>query len=62
MLKPLLLLALYFLPTLAAPRGQRFEVFFTNLLLGWTVIGWVWALNMANEACIRRAAWRRGDC
>ncbi|MDT1995185.1 hypothetical protein CKN82_07010 [Carnobacterium divergens] len=39
----------YFLPTLIATRGYQnvFLVFMVNLLLGWTVIGWVVALILA---------------
>jgi hypothetical protein len=62
MLKPLLLLALYFLPTLRAPWGDRYIVFLANLLLGWTVLGWFWALHLANAARTRNAFWRRGGC
>ena len=42
-------LVLYFLPTLIALlRGsRRVPTFFINLLLGWTVIGWIVALVMA---------------
>ena len=41
---------LYFLPSLIArkkPNGR--SVFLVNLLLGWTLIGWVVALKMANN-------------
>ena len=60
--KVLLFAALYFLPSLLAPRGWRFLVFFTNLYFGWTVIGWFWALHTARIARARAAYWRRGGC
>lgn len=40
----LILLAIYFLPTIVAlNRGHRSAgaIFFLNLLLGWTLLGWV---------------------
>lgn len=43
-------LALYFLPTLvASARGhsQTVAIFVLNLLLGWTIIGWVGAIVWA---------------
>jgi hypothetical protein len=43
----ILLAVLHFVPTLIAlARGHHngFAIFLTNLLLGWTVIGWVVAL------------------
>ena len=43
----ILLAVLHFLPTLIAlARGHHngFAIFLTNLLLGWTVIGWIVAL------------------
>ena len=45
----ILLLGLYFLPTIiAAVRGRQLgSVGVINLLLGWTVIGWVIALAIA---------------
>lgn len=53
-----LLLALaHFLPTIIAlARGHHngFAIFLTNLLLGWTVIGWVIALIWACTASERR--------
>jgi hypothetical protein len=46
------LAALYFAPTFVAARHQhpnRIGIFLMNLLLGWTVIGWiaslVWAVS-----------------
>ena len=52
---------LHFLPTLIAIlRGHHnwFAIFLTNLLLGWTVIGWIIALIWsvtANERRVRAA-------
>jgi hypothetical protein len=43
----LLIIAMYFIPTVvAACRGKRntLAIFATNVLLGWTVIGWIAAL------------------
>ena len=47
---PLLLLTLYFLPTIiAAVRGKcsTQSILTLNLLLGWTVFGWAFALLCA---------------
>lgn len=46
-----LLIALYFLPTIIAARSRNdtLVVFFVNLLTGWTVIGWFFALILALE-------------
>ena len=48
----LLMLGMYFLPTIAAYRRRhhnREAIFLLNALLGWTVLGWiataVWALT-----------------
>lgn len=52
----ILLLVGHFIPTIIAlARGHHdgFAIFLTNLLLGWTVIGWVIALIWAVTA-IRR--------
>ena len=41
----------YFLPTIfavASKKKNASAIFFTNLLLGWTVIGWIIALIWAN--------------
>ena len=46
----LLLLLGYFLPTWSAPLGDRLIVFVVNLTLGWTVIGWAWALHLSTRA------------
>ena len=46
----LIVLALYFVPTFVAGNRQHANVsaiFFLNLLLGWTLIGWVGALVWA---------------
>ena len=45
----LILIAGYFLPTIAAHQRNRqpLTVFVINLLLGWTLIGWVAALAIA---------------
>lgn len=46
----LLYLAIYFLPTIVClirKSDSRGQIFFTNLLLGWTVIGWIIALIWA---------------
>jgi hypothetical protein len=48
---------LYFAPTLVAmARGHHnaFAIFLTNLLLGWSVIGWVIALIWSFTATGRR--------
>jgi hypothetical protein len=50
----LLLLALYFLPTLLARHKRNgVGIFALNLLFGWTVVGWlgalVWAVTGADE-------------
>ncbi|AZU04238.1 hypothetical protein X907_1707 [Glycocaulis alkaliphilus] len=53
-----LLLVGHFLPTIVAlARGHHngFAIFLTNLLLGWTVIGWVVALIWSTTAVQRRA-------
>ncbi|TRO94468.1 superinfection immunity protein [Glycocaulis profundi] len=55
----LLLVVLHFLPTIIAlARGHHdgFAIFLTNLLLGWTVLGWVIALIWSVTAVRRRAA------
>lgn len=43
----ILIFAFYFLPTLIAFLGQhknKLAIFLLNLLLGWTVLGWVVSL------------------
>ncbi len=47
----------YFLPTIIAlARGHHngFAIFLTNLLLGWTLIGWIIALIWSTTASERR--------
>ncbi|MGJ3232847.1 MAG: superinfection immunity protein [Oceanicaulis sp.] len=47
----------YFLPTviaLARSHHNGFAIFLTNLLLGWTLIGWVIALIWSVTASERR--------
>ncbi|TGY87446.1 superinfection immunity protein [Marinicauda algicola] len=57
----ILLALLHFLPTfIALLRGHHnaFAIFLTNLLLGWTVIGWIIALIWsvtASEPRVRTA-------
>ena len=46
----ILLLILYFIPSIVATAGDRKNVnaiFILNLLLGWTIIGWIVALVWA---------------
>jgi hypothetical protein len=46
----LVLLAVYFLPTMVARGNQKRNtgaVFLLNLLLGWTLLGWIAALIWA---------------
>lgn len=48
---------IYFLPTvIALLRGHHngFAIFLTNLLLGWTAIGWIVALIWSFTAIDRR--------
>ena len=55
----ILLVVFHFLPTMIALlRGHHngFAIFLTNLLLGWTVIGWIVALIWSCTAAERR--WR----
>lgn len=52
-----LLVLLHFLPTLIALlRGHHngFAIFLTNLLLGWTLIGWIVAFIWSFTASERR--------
>lgn len=52
-----LLLVGHFLPTIIAlARGHHdgFAIFLTNLLLGWTVIGWFVALIWSTTSIQRR--------
>lgn len=55
---------IYFLPTILAYRGYQnaFLVFLVNLLVGWTLIGWVIALILAfgtNTKKYEEAKYRR---
>ncbi|MCH8491335.1 MAG: superinfection immunity protein [Oceanicaulis sp.] len=53
----LALILVQFLPTIIAlARGHHngFAIFLTNLLLGWTVIGWIIALIWSVTAIERR--------
>ena len=47
-----ILTAGYMLPwAIAAVRDVRhWSVFWINLLLGWTIVGWIWALVMSLRA------------
>lgn len=50
---------LYFMPTvIALARGHHngFAIFLTNLLLGWTFIGWLVALIWSCTAIERRVS------
>lgn len=64
----LFLIACYFLPTfVAALRGKLGTggVFFVNLFLGWTVVGWfvsfIWACSGRTEADAKTEASRHAD-
>jgi hypothetical protein len=58
-------LVLYFVPTgvgLARRHHWMLRIFLVNLLLGWTVIGWVVAFHMACTSRVAtKALWRRTD-
>jgi hypothetical protein len=59
----LFLLGLYFLPAIVAlSRGhhQQTAIVVLNLLLGWTVIGWVGAMVWACTAVVEKAPQPRG--
>jgi DNA-directed RNA polymerase, subunit RPC10 (contains C4-type Zn-finger) len=50
----LLIIALYFIPTIAGIKTkQATAIFLLNLLLGWTIIGWIgaliWAFSLPEE-------------
>jgi uncharacterized membrane protein YqaE (UPF0057 family) len=54
-----LMVAVYFLPIIvASSRGhhQAFAIFMLNLLLGWTLLGWVAALIWSFTATARQIA------
>ncbi len=61
----LLLIALYFLPTLAAifnhgaGMGDKLAAFILNVMLGWTVVGWLFAYCYATSDHKGRARIRR---
>lgn len=58
MILTLSLFVAYFLPAfIAGFRGHRNDsaIFLTNLLLGWTIIGWIIALIWSVTANTRRA-------
>jgi hypothetical protein len=47
----------YFLPTMLGWKGERrWKVAAVNILLGWTMIGWVAAMVMAMRPPAERAA------
>ena len=57
----LFLLGLYFLPSLIAFLGKKsnfMAIFALNLLLGWTLVGWVvslvWSLSKDKEVIVVR--------
>ena len=55
----ILAVLVYFLPTvIALARGHHngFAIFLTNLLLGWTFIGWLVALIWSCTAIHRRVS------
>jgi threonine/homoserine/homoserine lactone efflux protein len=59
----LLVLFAYFLPTvMAEARGHQNSgmIFLANLLLGWTILGWIAALVWAATAVQTRRPGRRG--
>ncbi|WP_420432221.1 superinfection immunity protein [Hyphobacterium sp.] len=52
-------LLMMFLPTLIAlvrSHHNTFAIFLTNLLLGWTIIGWLIALIWSTTATARRVS------
>lgn len=65
-----LLYYLYFLPTVMAYRDGREKVnattiFFVNLIVGWTLIGWIacllWSISSSMADLHARAAWKSED-
>lgn len=50
------MLLVYFIPTGVTPPGRRGSVFLINLVVGWTLLGWVIALFMALRAREEAAA------
>jgi hypothetical protein len=43
----IVLLLMYFLPTILANKGRRMSVFVINFFFGWTILGWCIAMYMA---------------
>lgn len=63
-----LTLLLYFLPTLIAYHKEKINclaIFLVNLLLGWTVLGWigalVWSCTTSLGDLQARAYWRKTE-
>jgi hypothetical protein len=62
LLGALFIFGIYFIPSIIASVRQKAEggggIFFVNLLLGWTVVGWfiafIWACTGRTRADIRR--------
>lgn len=55
----LVIVALYFLPTLVAWRrghGSVLAIGLLNTLLGWTLLGWFWAMIWSLTGNVRAAA------
>lgn len=53
----ILMLAIYFFPTLLAARRSHnngLAIFLLNLLLGWSIIGWIFALIWAATSNTRK--------
>lgn len=55
-----MLVAVYFAPTLVAASGRRGSVFVVNLFFGWTLLGWVIAMVMAVRSRENAASKVRG--
>ena len=54
--------AVYFIPSILAAlfRDQDFwSVFAVNLLVGWTIIGWAYALDMAVYDPAHKRSWNK---
>ena len=48
----IIIIRIYFLPSIIAnkkKRKDRFWVFFTNLFIGWTILGWIGCLVWVNQ-------------
>lgn len=53
----LILLGIYMIPfgiAITRKHGSAGGIFFVNLLLGWTILGWIWALVWACSATHQR--------